>query len=62
MSIGYNIVDERNEWARNPRELADNYYLNQYKFNRGDPFWRSTRELEKLCEYVLYLERLVDVK
>ena len=53
------VVEEREEWARNARQLADNYYLNQYKLNRGDPFWRSTRELERLCEYVLYLESKV---
>lgn len=32
------------------------YVLQQYRANRDSTLWRSTREVEKLCEYVLHLE------
>lgn len=34
------------------------YILQQYRINRNSNLWRSTREVEKLCEYVIYLESL----
>ena len=32
------------------------YVLQQYRAHRDSNLWRSTREVEKLCEYVLHLE------
>lgn len=32
------------------------YYLDEYRRNSKDSTWRSTRVLEQMCEYILYLE------
>jgi hypothetical protein len=32
------------------------FVLQQYRVNRDSSLWRSTREVEKLCEYILHLE------
>lgn len=55
-------LDERNSWymAFDQGKLTS-YYLEEYKKNRDNPCWRSTRELEKLCEYAILLERKVEI-
>jgi hypothetical protein len=35
------------------------YFLIEYREHRFDPFWRSTRELEMICEYAILLEEKV---
>lgn len=52
------LTDERNEWRRKLESdgLLDIYVLQQYRLNRNSSLWRSTREVEKLCETILFLE------
>lgn len=53
------LTDERNSWIIeiNEGRWLEPFVLKQYRENRGSNLWRSTREVEKLCEYVLFLER-----
>lgn len=52
------LTDERKKWRSDIEQGMWNepYVLQQYRENRDSNLWRSTREVEKLCEYVLYLE------
>ena len=52
------LKDERHKWRYEiERGLwSEPFVLQQYRANRESNLWRSTREVEKLCEYVLYLE------
>lgn len=52
------LQDERKAWRKEIEEGIWNepYILQQYRENRDSNLWRSTREVEKLCEYILYLE------
>ncbi len=52
------LTDERNRWRSqlNLGGLLDIYVLKQYRLNRNSNLWRSTREVEKLCETILFLE------
>lgn len=52
------LKDERNSWRYDLENGLWNepYVLQQYREHRESNLWRSTREVEKLCEYVLYLE------
>lgn len=52
------LTDERNQWRQHLEsggELSI-YVLQQYRLNRNSNLWRSTREVEKLCETILFLE------
>lgn len=53
------LTDERDEWCQQLESggQLDIYVLQQYRINRNSDLWRSTREVEKLCEYILFLER-----
>lgn len=52
------LTDERNTWAFELKRGIWNepFVLQQYRLNRNSNLWRATREVEKLCEYVLFLE------
>lgn len=52
------LTDERYTWAYELKHghWHEPYVLQQYRINRGSNLWRSTREVEKLCEYILFLE------
>jgi|ERR1700741_509320 len=52
------LTDERYTWAFEIQRGIWNepYVLQQYRLNRNSNLWRSTREVEKLCEYILHLE------
>jgi len=52
------LTDERNEWRRQLESgsALNIYVLQQYRLNRNSDLWRSTREVEKLCETILFLE------
>lgn len=54
----YLLVDEREAWRFEMKKGMFNelYVLQQYRENRESNLWRATREVEKLCEYVLFLE------
>lgn len=52
------LVDERNSW-RNHLETGGNldiHVLKLYRLHRNSDLWRATREVEKLCETILFLE------
>ncbi len=52
------LLEERNRWRSEFAEgkSIDSPWLEDYRKNRDSELWRSTRAMEKLCEYVLYLE------
>lgn len=52
------LPDERYTWRYEMRQgfWHEPYVLQQYRANRDSTLWRSTREVEKLCEYILHLE------
>lgn len=52
------LTDERHTWRVEIEQglWHEPLVLQQYRENRESNLWRSTREVEKLCEYVLFLE------
>lgn len=52
------LTDERHTWAYELQHgfWHEPYVLQQYRINRESNLWRVTREVEKLCEYILHLE------
>ncbi len=52
------LIEERDEWRRQLESgsALSIYVLQQYRLNRNSDLWRSTREVEKLCETILFLE------
>lgn len=55
-------IKQRMMWQEAFRngEAVNSFYLREHKKNRNDPHWRTTRELEHLCEYIIYLEEMFD--
>ena len=55
------LLEERQSWREYYKNggRPDCPYLNDYVKNRDSDLWRSTRALEKLCEYILYLEEKI---
>lgn len=52
------LVEQRNEWRR-AFEVGESPImpmLDDYRKNRDSESWRFSSYLEKICEYVLYLE------
>lgn len=52
------LTDERYTW-RIEMEYGcwhEPHILKQYREHRDSNLWRATREVEKLCEYILHLE------
>jgi hypothetical protein len=56
------LIEERNAWRKMFEEghALDHVYMNEYRTNRDSELWRSTRALEQMCEYILYLEAEVE--
>lgn len=52
------LPDERYTWRQEILHGSwhEPFVLQQYRANRDSTLWRSTREVEKLCEYILHLE------
>lgn len=52
------LTVERRRWRRQYERgiKPDSPWLQDYIKNRDSDLWRSTRALERLCEYILYLE------
>lgn len=53
-----NIVDERYTLRRAFEKgyKPDCPVLEDYRKNRNNPHWRLSKQIETLCEYILYLE------
>lgn len=53
-----NVVDERNQWRKSfeEGEWLNDKILEDYRLNRDNDTWRLSRNVERLCEYILYLE------
>ncbi len=49
---------ERNMWRKQMEDgtWEDPYILALFRANRESDLWRSSRAVEMVCEYVLYLE------
>lgn len=54
-----NLVKSRNKWKKSFEEgnAPTQRVLIDYRNYRDTEDWRSTRAVEELCEYILYLER-----
>ena len=55
------LIEERNKWRRefSAGEHPSIHVLDEYRENRDSELWRSTRAVEKICEYALYLESVI---
>jgi hypothetical protein len=51
------LVAERDGWHQKFKDGYQPYYLELYRDNRDSELWRSTRAMEEVCEYVLWLEK-----
>lgn len=58
------IIEERNHWRQQFDEGKEptTPWLLDYRRNRDSNLWRSSRPLEQLCEYILYLEDKISKK
>jgi hypothetical protein len=58
-----NLTEERNHWRKQMESgnFLDPHYLAEYRINRDSDLWRSTRAVEQLCEYILWLESIHDL-
>ena len=56
------LVKERHGWreAMLNGTWQDPHLLAVYRENRMSNLWRSSRQAEQLCEYILHLEALVE--
>lgn len=54
-----NLVKERDSWKKNFEngEQPKSLLLVDYRRNRDSELYRTTRPIEEICEYILYLER-----
>jgi len=52
------LQDERYTWRKEMEQgtWIEPDILQQYRANRDSSLWRATRQVEKLCEYILFLE------
>lgn len=52
------LISERNQWKKQLEQgsFEEPYLLTLYRQNRNNELWRSTRIMEQLCEYILFLE------
>jgi len=58
-----NLVSERDKWKQE-FEMGYNskvVFLSTYKKERNNETWRTSRPLEHLCEYVMYLEKQLEI-
>ena len=53
-----NLAEERNSWREQLEEGESLHIpvLDAYKDNRNSESWRVSSQIEKLCEYVMFLE------
>ena len=53
-----NLAEERNSWREQLEEGESLHIpvLDAYKDNRNSESWRTSSQIEKLCEYVMFLE------
>lgn len=57
----HTLVEERNQWRK---EMEDGFRFEphplyeEYLANRDSELWRSSRQLERIFEYINYLEKL----
>ena len=52
----YGLRDERESWRDRFDRGYKPFLLGEYVQNRESELWRSTRIMEQLCEYILWLE------
>lgn len=52
-----NLVEERDAWRASFKEgKLYSKILQDYRDNRNSELWRLSKNIEYLCEYVLFLE------
>lgn len=57
------LVEERNLWKKEFEEGKKPVaILEDYRHNRDSNLWRTSRSVEQLCEYILFLEGKVHGK
>lgn len=59
-----NLLQERDEWRKQIEAGEFNVHpmFETYKNKRGCSLWRSSRQLERLFEYIIYLEEKLSDK
>lgn len=52
------LVEEREAWYEDYQtgKSCASPLLEEYRWNRNSNSWRSSRAVEELCEYILFLE------
>ena len=52
------LVEERNSWRTEMRKgnFEPHPLYKEYLANRQSELWRSSRQLERIFEYIMYLE------
>lgn len=58
------LVQERESWRKEMESgtFFVHHMYQSYKMNRNSPYWRSTKQLERLFEYIMYLEEQLKPK
>ena len=53
------LVEQRNGWLAEciAGTFLPHFLFEDYKANRNSELWRSSAQLERLFEYILFLER-----
>ena len=56
-----NLIEERNSWRKEMEagKFTPHPLYNDYLTNRESDLWRSSRQLERIFEYIMYLEEKV---
>lgn len=60
--LSMNLVKTRDQWLESFRkgEQPTSRLLQDYRQNRDNEMWRASKEVEELCEYIIYLEEQVN--
>ena len=56
------LVERRDKWKAQFKAGDDPNFLilEDYKKNRDSEMWRASSYIERMCEYILYLEENLD--
>lgn len=57
------LKEERFTWRGDmiSRRWTEPHILQEYRKNRESDLWKASRQGEQLCEYILYLESMLEV-
>ena len=57
------LVEERNSWRAEMRlgNFVPHPLYAEYLANRDSELWRSSRQLERIFEHIMYLEETIEI-